>query len=85
MCKSGRSGDGVRLVGILAVATGVGSLFDPLVREVDDPARDADEGGREVGLAGLVNLLVGFERVEIVSTSVRDADEPARGRLCGLK
>jgi hypothetical protein len=44
---SGRSGVGVRLAAIFADDIGVGSLFDPLVREMDDPGRDADEGGRE--------------------------------------
>lgn len=38
---------------ILADDTGVGPLFDPLVREMDDPGRDADEGGREAGMDGI--------------------------------
>ena len=82
MCRSGRSGDEVRL---LAEDIGVGPLFDPLVREMDDPGRDADEGGREVDMAGtetgLINLLATPERADITSESVGDVDVPALGRL----
>jgi len=62
---------------ILADDIGVGPLFDPLVREMDDPGRDADEGGRE---AAVIGTDLG---AEITSESVRD--EPDRGRPCGLK
>lgn len=59
------SGDGVRLVEVLAVIIGVGPLLDPLVREIEDPGRDADEGGREADVpcpgTVLINLLVALE------------------------
>ena len=59
----------------------MGPLFDPLVREMDDPGRDADEGGREADMTGTgAGLGAG-----ITSEFVRDADEPARRRVCGLK
>ena len=71
----------MRLAEILADDTGVGPLFDPLVREIDDPGRDADEGGREADMAGTETGL----RAEVTSEFVRDADEPARRCVCGLK
>lgn len=85
-----RSGDEVRLLEIPAEDIGVGPLFGPLVREIDEPGRDADEGGRESDATGtetgLINLFAALGRAGATSKSVRDVDGPARGCLCsGLK